>query len=140
MQETLAIIKPDAVKKKSVGKIIDRILQAGFIVVAAKTINLTQAQAEGFYAVHRDKPFFANLIRFMCETPIWVMILSKENAIEEYRELMGSTDPQEAASGTLRRDFAETITRNAVHGSDSRDSAYREIAFFFSESERIAAS
>ncbi|MBN1541310.1 nucleoside-diphosphate kinase [candidate division KSB1 bacterium] len=138
MEQTLAIIKPDAVKKKVVGQIIDRILQAGFTIRAAKTVRLTVRQAEGFYVVHCGKPFFDNLISFMTETPIWVMILEKTDAIEEWRQLMGTTDPNEAEPGTLRRDFAETITRNAVHGSDAPETAKREILFFFSEFERIA--
>ncbi len=132
---TLAIIKPDAVNKMLTGKIIDRILSGGFAILNMKQVHLTKKQAEGFYAIHRDKPFYNDLVVFMSSAPCIVLVLKKENAVEAWRNLMGATNPEEAAEGTLRKEFAENIQNNAVHGSDSNENAIKEIAFFFSTSE-----
>jgi nucleoside-diphosphate kinase len=128
---TLAIIKPDAMQALNQGKIIDRILKAGFKIKAARIIHLTMAQAEGFYAVHRERPFFGELTRFMTSGPVMPMVLEKENAVEDYRKLIGATDPAEADEGTIRKDFARNKGENAVHGSDSDENAEKEVAFFF---------
>jgi nucleoside-diphosphate kinase len=135
MEYTLSIIKPDAVKKNVVGKIIDRFESNGLSVVAAKRVLLSQKDAEAFYAVHKERPFFTDLVSFMTSGPVMVMVLGGENAIAKNRELMGATNPQEAASGTIRADFAQSIDANAVHGSDSAENAVVEIAFFFSTRE-----
>mgnify|MGYP000621831923 FL=1 len=131
VERTLSIIKPDAVAKNVVGQIIARFENAGLQVVAAKMVHLSQEQAEGFYAEHKERPFFGDLVAFMTSGPVVVQVLEGENAIAANRDLMGATNPQEAAEGTIRRDFAESIDANAVHGSDSPASAEREIAYFF---------
>ena len=135
IEQTLSIIKPDAVKKQIIGEIQTRIHQAKLNIIAIKMVKLTKEQAEGFYAEHQDKPFFANLIKFMMSGPIVVQVLQGENAVERYRQLMGPTDLSKAAAGTLRADFANSMRENAVHGSDSLASAEREIAYFFVDSE-----
>ena len=135
MEKTLSIIKPDAVSKNVLGKILDRFESSGLKIVAIKMLHLDQDMAEGFYAEHKGKPFFDKLITFMTSGPVIVQVLSGENAIKANRELMGNTNPEEAASGTIRSDFAESIDANAVHGSDSSESAEREISYFFTESE-----
>ena len=135
MERTLSIIKPDAVKKNLIGKIYSRFEDAGLKIVAAKMEHLTQVQAENFYAIHREQPFFKDLVEFMISGPIMVQVLEGEDAIATNRRLMGATNPAEAAPGTIRADFAESIDANAVHGSDAPQSAAREIAFFFSADE-----
>lgn len=135
IEQTLSIIKPDAVKKQIIGEIQTRIHQAKLDIIAMKMVRLTKEQAEGFYAEHQDKPFFANLVKFMMSGPIVVQVLQGENAIERYRQLMGPSDLSKAAAGTLRADFANSVRENAVHGSDSLASAEREIAYFFVDSE-----
>ena len=135
IEQTLSIIKPDAVKKQIIGEIQTRIHQAKLDIIAMKMVKLTKEQAEGFYAEHQDKPFFANLVHFMMSGPIVVQVLQGENAVERYRQLMGPTDLSKAAAGTLRADFANSMRENAVHGSDSLASAEREIAYFFVDSE-----
>ena len=135
IEQTLSIIKPDAVKKQIIGEIQTRIHQAKLDIIAMKMVRLTKEQAEGFYAEHQDKPFFANLVQFMMSGPIVVQVLQGENAVERYRQLMGPTDLSKAAAGTLRADFANSVRENAVHGSDSLASAEREIAYFFVDSE-----
>jgi Nucleoside diphosphate kinase len=135
LERTLSIIKPDAVAKNVVGEIISRFEKDGLKVVAAKMLHLSQKEAEGFYAEHNGRPFFNDLVSFMTSGPVVVQVLEGENAILRNRELMGATNPKEAAAGTIRADFAETIDANAVHGSDSATSAAREIGYFFSETE-----
>ncbi len=135
IEQTLSIIKPDAVKKQIIGEIQTRIHQAKLDIIAMKMVRLTKEQAEGFYAEHQDKPFFANLVKFMMSGPIVVQVLQGENAVERYRQLMGPTDLSKASAGTLRADFANSMRENAVHGSDSLASAEREIAYFFVDSE-----
>lgn len=135
IEQTLSIIKPDAVKKQIIGEIQTRIHQAKLDIIAMKMVKLTKEQAEGFYAEHQDKSFFANLVKFMMSGPIVVQVLQGENAVERYRQLMGPTDLSKAAAGTLRADFANSVRENAVHGSDSLASAEREIAYFFVDSE-----
>ncbi|OZB44546.1 MAG: nucleoside-diphosphate kinase [Thiomonas sp. 15-66-11] len=131
MERTLSIIKPDAVAKNCIGKIIDRFETAGLKVVGARMMHLSRAEAEGFYAVHKERPFFKDLVDFMVSGPVLVQVLEGDNAIAKNRELMGATDPKKAASGTIRADFADSIDANAVHGSDSAENAASEIAFFF---------
>ncbi|MBA4503494.1 nucleoside-diphosphate kinase [Marinobacterium marinum] len=131
VERTLSIIKPDAVAKNVIGEIESRFEKAGLKIVAMQMKQLSQADAEGFYAEHKERPFFADLVAFMTSGPVVVQVLEGENAIAQNRELMGATNPQEAAEGTIRRDFAESIDANAVHGSDSAASAAREIAYFF---------
>ncbi|WP_294844092.1 nucleoside-diphosphate kinase [uncultured Gilliamella sp.] len=138
IEKTLSIIKPNAVKKNLIGEIEMRISQAKFKIVALKMLRLTKEQAEGFYGEHQGKPFFDNLIRFMTSGPIIVQVLESEDAVKRYRDLMGPTDLSKANAGTLRADFADSITENAVHGSDSLASAQREIAYFFVDSEIVA--
>lgn len=135
LERTLAIIKPDIIERHLIGAIISRFEQAQFSIVAMKMVHLNQQQAAGFYAEHEGKPFFANLIAFMTSTPVVVLVLEKENAIADYRALMGKTNPAEANMGTLRRDFALDGSQNSVHGSDSAQSAEREIAYFFTSNE-----
>ena len=135
---TFAIIKPDAMKNGTTGKIYDRILDAKFKILGAKLIRMTLAQAEEFYAVHTGKPFYAELTEFMSSGQCMVLALEKENAVAAWRKTIGSTDPQEAEEGTIRREFATSIGENAVHGSDSDENAEKEIGFFFTESELIA--
>ena len=134
-QRTLSIIKPDATSKNIIGKIIDRFEDNGLKVVAGKLIHMDQAKAAGFYAEHEGKPFFPNLVEYMTSAPVFVQVLEGDNAVLKNRELMGATNPSEADPGTIRADFAETIDANAVHGSDSTDSAKREISYFFDDSE-----
>jgi len=136
---TFAIIKPDAVRNKYTGKIYDRILEAGFEILSAKKIRMTLKQAEGFYAVHTGKPFFAELTEFMSSGPCIVLALQKDNAVEAWRETIGATNPEKAAEGTIRKDYATSLGQNAVHGSDSDENANSEIGFFFSQSELIQA-
>ncbi|MDP2152653.1 MAG: nucleoside-diphosphate kinase [Methylotenera sp.] len=131
VQRTLSIIKPDAVAKNVIGKIYTRFENAGLKVVEAKMAQLTQAEAEGFYAVHKERPFFADLVKFMVSGPVMIQALEGENAVQVNRDLMGATNPKEAAAGTIRADFAESIDANAVHGSDSAENAAIEIAYFF---------
>jgi nucleoside-diphosphate kinase len=134
-QRTLAIIKPDAVARNAAGAIIGRIEQAGFKVLAARMIHMSQAEAAGFYAVHRERPFFKSLCAFMTQGPCLPMVLEADNAIQRWRELMGATDPAKAAAGTIRKEFAASIEANAVHGSDAPETAATEIAYFFSALE-----
>lgn len=134
-ERTFAIIKPDAVKRHLIGSILNRIEQAGFRIVACKMLQLSQEQAEGFYAEHSDKAFFADLVKSMMAAPVVVFVLEKENAIKDYRTLIGQTDPTQANPGTIRHDFAVDFRYNSVHGSDSPESTAREIAYFFVESE-----
>ena len=133
MERTLSIIKPDAVAKNVIGKIYSRFEDAGFKIVAAKMLHLDEVSAGGFYAVHKDRPFFKDLISFMTSGPVIVQVLEGENAVAKHREIMGATNPQEAAPGTIRADFADTLDENAVHGSDSLENAAIEIAYFFGE-------
>ena len=134
---TFAIIKPDAVKNGHTGKIIDRIIAAGFKILGAKIIKMSLVQTQGFYDIHKGKPFYEELTEFMSSSQAMVIALQKENAVSAWRETIGATNPKEAAEGTIRRDFATSIGENAVHGSDSDDNAKKEIGFFFSESELI---
>lgn len=131
VERTLSIIKPDAVAKNVIGQIYTRFENAGLKIVAAKMVHLTQAEAEGFYAVHKERPFFADLVKFMISGPVMIQALEGENAVLKNRELMGATNPKEAAPGTIRADFAESIDANAVHGSDSVENAAIEIKYFF---------
>ena len=131
IERTLSIIKPDAVAKNVIGKIYSRFETYGLKIVAAQMRQLSQAEAEGFYAVHRERPFFADLVKFMTSGPVMIQVLEGENAILKNRELMGATDPKKAAAGTIRADFAESIDANAVHGSDAPETAAVEIAYFF---------
>jgi nucleoside-diphosphate kinase len=135
MEQTLSIIKPDAVKKGVIGKIIDRFESNGLRIAAMKKLQLTEQIAGEFYEVHKERPFFGELVEFMTSGPVVVMVLEGENAVAKNRELMGATDPKEAEKGTIRADFAESIDANAVHGSDSLENADREIKFFFSKIE-----
>jgi nucleoside-diphosphate kinase len=131
IERTLSIIKPDAVRKNVIGQILTRFEAAGLRVVAARMMQLSRAQAEGFYAVHRERPFFKPLVEFMISGPVMVQVLEGDNAIGRNRELMGATDPKKAAPGTIRADFADSIDANAVHGSDGPETARSEIAYFF---------
>ena len=135
LERTLSIIKPDAVRKQFTGQILARFEQAGLRIVSIKMLQLTQAQAEGFYAEHQGKPFFEGLVEFMTSGPIVVIVLQAENAIAHYRKTIGATDPAQADVGTVRADFAESMRFNADHGSDSPESASREIAYFFTDDE-----
>lgn len=135
VERTLSIIKPDAVAKNVIGKIYSRFESNGLKIVAAKMVHLSQAEAEGFYAVHKARPFFNDLVKFMISGPVMVQVLEGENAVAKNRELMGATNPKEAAPGTIRADFAESIDANAVHGSDSAENAAIEIAYFFPSSQ-----
>jgi nucleoside-diphosphate kinase len=131
LERTLSIIKPDAVAKNVIGQIYSRFENAGLKIVAAKMAQLTKAEAEGFYAVHKERPFFADLVKFMISGPVMIQALEGEGAVLKNRDLMGATNPKEAAAGTIRADFAESIDANAVHGSDSAENAAIEIAYFF---------
>ncbi len=131
LERTLSIIKPDAVAKNVIGKIVSRFEDAGLKVVEAKMVHLSRAEAEKFYAIHSERPFFKDLVSFMISGPVFVQALEGDNAIAKNRELMGATNPKEAAAGTIRADFADSIDANAVHGSDSAENARTEIAFFF---------
>lgn len=135
IERTLSIVKPDAVAKNLIGEIYRHFEQAGLEIVAAKMLRLNKERAQGFYAVHKGRPFFNDLVKFMTSGPIVVQVLEGENAIAKNRELMGATNPQEAAEGTIRAKFAESVERNAVHGSDSPETAIIEIAYFFSDGE-----
>jgi nucleoside-diphosphate kinase len=135
VERTLSIVKPDAVGKNVIGKILSRFEDAGLTIVAAKMLRLSEAVAGGFYAEHKERPFYNDLVAFMTSGPVVVQVLEGENAIAKNRELMGATNPQEADAGTIRADFAQSIDANAVHGSDSPASAEREIAYFFAASD-----
>ena len=134
-ERTLSIIKPDGISKNIIGKIYQRFEDQGLRIIAAKMMHLTEQQAGAFYAVHRERPFYNDLIRFMTSGPVMVQVLEGDHAIAKNREVMGATNPQEAEPGTIRADFAQTVDENAVHGSDGSDTAATEIAFFFSQSE-----
>jgi nucleoside-diphosphate kinase len=135
IERTLSIVKPDGVGRNLIGEVYRRFEQAGLKVVAARMMQLSQAEAEGFYAVHRERPFFKDLVRFMISGPVMVQVLEGEDAIAKNRECMGATDPKKAAKGTIRADLASSIDENIVHGSDASDTAAREIAYFFREIE-----
>lgn len=135
IERTLSIIKPDAVAKNHIGAIIQRFEKGGLRIAGAKMLHLSKAQAEQFYGVHKDRPFFAALVNFMSSGPVLVSVLEGENAIALNRQIMGATNPKEAAAGTIRADFAESIDHNAVHGSDAAETAQQEIAFFFKNEE-----
>lgn len=135
LERTLSIIKPDAVAKNVIGEIYSRFEKAGLKIVGAKMKQLSQQEAEGFYAVHKERPFFADLVKFMVSGPVMIQALEGDNAIAKNRELMGATDPKKAAPGTIRADFAQSIDANAVHGSDAPETAAAEIAYFFAASE-----
>ena len=136
--KTFAIIKPDAVKAGNTGKIYDRIIQAGFHIMSAKLLKLTDEQAREFYAVHEERPFFGELIEFMTSGPCMVLALQKDNAVSSWRETIGATNPKDAEDHTIRKDFASNVQENAVHGSDSDENAEKEIAFFFSDGELLS--
>ncbi|MDF1589204.1 MAG: nucleoside-diphosphate kinase [Gammaproteobacteria bacterium] len=138
IERTISIIKPDAVAKNVIGDIYSRFEKAGLQIVAARMIHLTQAQAEGFYAEHKERPFFGALVSFMTSGPVMVQVLEGEGAVLKNRDLMGATNPADADVGTIRADFAQSIDENAVHGSDSVESAAREIAYFFTEDQVCA--
>jgi nucleoside-diphosphate kinase len=138
MQQTLSIIKPDAVAKHLIGQINSRFEQRGLQIVAAKMLHLTQEQAERFYAIHKDRPFFNSLVSFMSSGPIMVQVLEGENAVILNRDIMGATNPRDAMPGTIRADFADSIDHNAVHGSDAPETAVAEIAFFFKPEEIVS--
>ena len=138
VERTLAILKPDCVRKELVGEVLRRIQEAGFRLCALKMVRMSKAEAEGFYAVHEDKPFFDDLTDFMSGGPCVPVVLEKENAIEDFRTLIGATDPDEAAEGTIRSDFAGSIQENIVHGSDSPENGRKETAYFFPEHEIVA--
>ncbi|KAF0280001.1 nucleoside-diphosphate kinase [Spiribacter aquaticus] len=135
VERTLSIVKPDAVAQNNIGEIYRRFEMAGLQIIAARMTHLTQAQAESFYAVHRDRPFFTALVNFMMSGPVMVQVLEGHDAIRKNREVMGATNPAEAAAGTIRHDLAETVDANAAHGSDSPETAREEIAFFFGEDD-----
>ncbi|MCR6573006.1 nucleoside-diphosphate kinase [Campylobacter insulaenigrae] len=135
MEKTLSIIKPDAVKKGVIGQILSRFENNGLRIAATKKVQLSQNEAESFYAVHKDRPFFNDLVKFMISGPVVISVLEGENAVLKNRELMGATNPKEAVAGTIRADFADSIDANAVHGSDSLENAEIEIGFFFSKTE-----
>jgi len=137
-ERTLSIIKPDAVAKNVIGEIYSRFEKAGLSIVAARMVHLTQQQAEGFYAEHKERPFFGDLVSFMTSGPVMIQVLEGENAVITHRDLMGATNPADAAPGTIRADFAQSIDENAVHGSDSAESAAREIAYFFTDDQLCA--
>jgi nucleoside-diphosphate kinase len=134
---TFTIIKPDSVRKGNFGNIISRIEREGFRVLGVKKIGLSQRQAEAFYAVHRERPFFGSLVEYMTSGPVYVAALEREGAVAHLRQIMGATDPKKADAGTIRADFGESIEQNAIHGSDSDENARIEIAFFFAESELV---
>ncbi|MEI7369702.1 nucleoside-diphosphate kinase [Pectobacterium sp. 1950-15] len=138
IERTFSIVKPNAVAKNAIGSIYSRFESAGFTIVAAKMLRLSREQAEGFYAEHKGKPFFDGLVEFMMSGPIMVQVLEGENAVQRNRDIMGATNPANALAGTLRADYADSFTANAVHGSDSIESAQREIAYFFSDDEICA--
>ncbi len=131
VERTLSIIKPDAVEKKKAGAILAMLEEAGFNIIACKRIHLTRAMAEGFYAVHKERPFFGELVEFMTRSPVFVSVLEREDAVAHYRKVMGATDPAKAEAGTIRKLYGTNVGENAVHGSDSLENAKKEIAFFF---------
>ena len=135
LERTLSIVKPDGVQKNLIGAVYRRFEQAGLRVIAARMLQLTQSQAEGFYAVHRERPFYRDLVRYMTSGPVMVQVLEGENAVARNREIMGATDPKKAAPGTIRADFAASIEENVVHGSDAPETAAKEIGFFFADSD-----
>jgi nucleoside-diphosphate kinase len=135
LERTLSIVKPDGVQKNLIGEVYRRFEQAGLRVIAARMMQLTPAQAEGFYAVHRERPFYRDLVHYMTSGPVMVQVLEGEDAVARNRDIMGATDPKKAAPGTIRADFASSIEQNVVHGSDAADTAAREIRFFFSDSD-----
>jgi nucleoside-diphosphate kinase len=135
VERTFSIVKPDGVQKNVIGEVYRRFEQAGLKIIAAKMVQLTQAQAEGFYAVHKERPFFKDLVKFMISGPVMLQVLEGENAVAKNRELMGATDPKKADKGTIRADLASSIDENTVHGSDSLDNAKTEIAYFFAATE-----
>ncbi len=135
VERTLSIVKPDGVEKNLIGEVYRRFEQAGLVIVAARMLHLTRAQAEGFYEVHRERPFFSDLCTYMTSGPVVVQVLEGDNAVARNREIMGATDPKKAAPGTIRADLATSIEENVVHGSDSAENAAREVAFFFSQTE-----
>ena len=137
LERTFSIVKPDATKRNITGKVIAKLEEGGLRVVASKRIHMTQEQAEGFYGVHRERPFFNDLVAFMTSGPVVVQVLEGENAIARNREIMGATNPAEAAEGTIRKEFAESIEANSVHGSDAPETAAEEIKFFFSDDEIV---
>ena len=137
--QTLSIIKPDGVERNLVGEILQRFEQHGLRIVATKMIQMSRKQAEGFYDIHRERPFFGELTEFMSRSPVVVTVLEGENAVAKHREVMGATNPAEAAEGTIRKDFSESIGENTVHGSDSLENAVVEIAYFFAKTERVNA-
>ena len=137
LEQTLSIIKPDGVKRNLVGEILGRFEQKGLRIVATRMLHLSKREAEGFYAVHRERPFFEELTTFMCSGPVVVSVLEGENAVANHREIMGATNPAEAAKGTIRKDFAQSIGENTVHGSDSLENAAIEIAYFFAQIELV---
>jgi len=136
-ERTFSIIKPDATRRNITGKIVDRLEQAGLRVIASKRIHMSRAQAEGFYAVHKERPFFNDLCTFMTSGPVVVQVLEGENAVARNREVMGATNPKDAAPGTIRADFAESIEANSVHGSDAPETAAQEIKYFFTDAEIV---
>ena len=135
VERTFSIVKPDGVQKNVIGEVYRRFEQAGLKIIAAKMVQLTQAQAEGFYAVHKERPFFKDLVKYMISGPVVVQVLEGENAVAKNRELMGATDPKKADKGTIRADLATSIEENVVHGSDSADNARTEIAYFFAAAD-----
>ena len=135
LERTLSIVKPDGVKTNLIGAVSGRFEQAGLQIIAARMTNLSQKQAEGFYGVHRERPFFKDLVKYMTSGPVIVQVLEGDNAVLKHRDLMGATDPKKAAPGTIRADFASSIEENVVHGSDSAENAVNEIAYFFAASE-----
>jgi nucleoside-diphosphate kinase len=135
LERTLSIVKPDGVRGDLIGEVYRRFEKAGLSVIAARMLRLSQREAEGFYAVHRERPFFTDLVRYMTSGPVMVQVLEGESAIARHRDIMGATDPKKAAPGTIRADLAASIEQNVVHGSDSADTAAREIAYFFSVTE-----
>ena len=135
MERTFAIIKPDAVERNLIGKILERIESNGFKIAGMKKTQLSQKQANGFYYVHKERPFFDSLTDFMCSGPVVLLVLEKENAITAWRDLMGATNPEDAKEGTIRKDFALSIEKNSTHGSDSAENAAYELSYFFSETE-----
>lgn len=137
IERTFSIIKPDATERNITGKVIDKLESAGLRIVASKRIHMTREQAEGFYAVHKDRPFFGELVDFMISGPVVVQVLEGENAVAKNREVMGATNPKEAAPGTIRAEHARSIGENSVHGSDAAETAREEIAFFFTEAEIV---
>jgi len=134
---TFTIIKPDSVRKGNFGKIVSRVEGEGFRILGLKKASLSRKQAEGFYAVHRERPFFGSLVEYMTSGPVYVAALERDNAVAHLRQIMGATDPAKADAGTIRKDFGESIEQNAIHGSDSDENAKIEIAFFFAESELL---